>query len=66
MPAANPTNKIFTAGIISKPHSEKAAIVAPALVKWLAERGVGVRCDGETAAYLGNGARPRNGLSRNS
>jgi len=54
MPAANPISKISTASIISKPNSEKAAMVAPALVKWLAERGVAVRCDAETAAYLGN------------
>jgi len=66
MPAANPNAKISTAGIISKPHSEKAAIVAPALVKWLAGRGVGVRCDAETAAFLGNGAGPKNGLPRES
>lgn len=64
MPAANPTNKISTAGIISKPHSEKAAIVAPALVEWLAERNVGVRCDAETAAYLANGAALQRGLPR--
>jgi NAD+ kinase len=64
MPAANPINKISTAGIISKPKSEKAAIVAPALVKWLAERGVGVRCDAETAAYLGNGIYSQRGLPR--
>jgi NAD+ kinase len=64
MPAANPIHKISTAGIISKPHSEKAAIVAPALVQWLAERGVGVRCDAETAAFLGGGGGPKNGLPR--
>jgi NAD+ kinase len=64
MPAANPTNKISTAGIISKPHSEKAAIVAPALVEWLAERNVGVRCDAETSAYLANGAALLRGLPR--
>src|SRR6185295_9343391 len=64
MPAANPTHKITTAGIISKPHSEKAATVAPALVKWLAERGVGVRCDAETAAFLASGLGPKNGLPR--
>ena len=56
MPAANPIHnppgKISTSGIISKPRSEKAAIVAPALVKWLAERGVGARCDVETSGYL--------------
>ncbi len=56
MPAANPIHKISTAGIISKPHSEKAATVAPALVKWLADRGVGVRCDVETAAFLASSA----------
>lgn len=64
MPAANLTNKISTAGIISKPHSEKAAIVAPALVEWLAERSVGVRCDAETAAYLANGTALQRGLPR--
>jgi NAD+ kinase len=64
MPAANPTNKISIAGIISKPHSEKAAIVAPALVKWLAERGVGVRCDVETSAYLKAGVGLQKGLPR--
>lgn len=64
MPAANPTNKISTAGIISKPRSEKAAIVAPALVKWLAERGVEVRCDAETSAYLEDGAGVQKGLPR--
>jgi len=55
-PITNPSSKISTAGIISKPHSEKAALVAPALVKWLAERGVGVRCDVETAAFLASSA----------
>lgn len=64
MPAANPTNKISTAGIISKPHSERAAVVAPSLVKWLAERGVGVRCDAETSAYLESGADMQRGLPR--
>jgi NAD+ kinase len=68
MPAVDPTNKpptkISTAGIISKPHSEKGKIVAPALVKWLAERGVGARCDAETAAYLEGGAGSARGLPR--
>ncbi len=66
MPAANPINKpqISTAGIISKPHSERAAVVAPVLVNWLAERGVGVRCDAETAAFLESGAGSNNGLPR--
>ena len=56
MQAANPTTKISTAGIISKPRSERAAAVAPALVEWLAARGVGVRYDPETAGYLAQGA----------
>jgi NAD+ kinase len=64
MPAANPIHRISTAGIISKPNSEKAAMVAPALVKWLAERGVGVRCDAETSAYLKSGAGLQRGLPR--
>ena len=51
MPAANPT-KIATAGIVSKPRSDQAARVAPELVRWLAQRGVDVRCDPETAGYL--------------
>jgi len=52
MQAANPTTKISTAGIISKPRSERAAAVAPVLVEWLEKRGVGVRYDPETAGYL--------------
>src|ERR1700688_2946116 len=56
MQAAKPITKISTAGIISKPRSEQAARVAPALVEWLAARGVGVRCDPETAGYLTQGA----------
>ena len=39
-------------------------MVAPALVKWLAEHGVGVRCDAETAAYLDTGAGLQRGLPR--
>jgi len=56
MPSANRANKISTAGIISKPRSEEAARVTPVLVQWLAERGVSVRSDPETAAYLANAA----------
>ena len=51
MPAANPTNKISTAGIISKPRSEQAAQVAPALVSGWRSAGSG-SLDAETAAYL--------------
>jgi len=56
MQAARPTTKISIAGIISKPRSEQAARVAPALVEWLAGHGVGVRYDPETAVYLAQGS----------
>ena len=49
MPAA----KITTAGIVSKPHSEQAARVVPALAEWLAGRGIAMRMDPETAEYAG-------------
>jgi len=61
MPSANPAGNILTAGIISKPRSEPAARVAPTLVKWLAERGVEVRCDPETASYLARGTGTESG-----
>jgi NAD+ kinase len=67
MPSANPAGNIATAGIISKPRSDEAAQVAPALVKWLAERGVNGRCDPETAAYLmpgGAGGIPRSSVAQ--
>jgi NAD+ kinase len=67
MPSANPPVNIATAGIISKPRSDEAARVAPVLVKWLAERGINVRCDPETAAYLMQGSGPAaGGIPRNS
>jgi NAD+ kinase len=49
---ANPAANIAVAGIVSKPRSAEAARVAPVLVNWLANRGLDVRCDAETAAYL--------------
>ena len=49
MPAIN------TVGICSKPNSAPAAGVAPQVVSWLRERGVGIRADEETAGYA-NGA----------
>lgn len=61
MPAANP-DKIATAGIISKPRSDQAARVAPALAQWLSERGIGIRCDPETAGYLARSGFPREGV----
>ena len=49
-----------TIGIISKPNVAKAAEVVPALVRWLRERGMEVRCDQHTAAYAGeDGGLPR-------
>ena len=62
MPAANPAVKISTVGVISKPRSEEAVRIVPELVEWLARRGVAVRADPETAAYLGSA----NGLPRSS
>jgi NAD+ kinase len=47
MPAIN------TVGICSKPHSTPAAGVAPQLVAWLRQRGIGIRADEETAGYAG-------------
>jgi NAD+ kinase len=45
MPAIN------TVGIIAKPRSELAARIVPELIEWLAERGVGVRLDPQSASY---------------
>ncbi len=42
---------VRTIGIISKPGVEKAFEVVPALLEWLRARGIGVRCDEETATY---------------
>ncbi|MFB3776532.1 MAG: NAD(+)/NADH kinase [Bryobacteraceae bacterium] len=40
-------------GLISKPHTSKAAEVVPALVDWLSARGLSLRIDEATAAYAG-------------
>jgi len=42
---------IDTVGIIAKPRSELAARIVPELIEWLAERGVGVRLDPQSANY---------------
>lgn len=42
---------IESAGIISKPRSERAARIVPELVRWLEERGIALRLDPETAGY---------------
>jgi len=45
MPAIN------TVGIVAKPRSELAARIVPEVIGWLAERGVGVRLDPDSAGY---------------
>ena len=42
---------INTVGIVAKPRSELAARIVPEMLGWLAERGVGVRLDPESAGY---------------
>jgi len=51
---------IKTIGIYSKPNSQAAAEIVPALLEWLHARSIAIRCDEETALYAG-GVR---GLSR--
>jgi len=51
---------IKAVGIISKPDVEAAAGLVPKLIAWLAQRGLTVRYDEETAAYAGT----RDGLPR--
>ncbi len=48
---------IKTVSIISKPNAPRARTVVPGLVAWLAERGVAVRADAETATCMEAGAR---------
>ena len=51
---------IDTVGILSKPRSDQAARMVPEMIAWLAQRGVRVRLDPETAAYAGrDDALPR-------
>lgn len=42
---------VRTVGLISKPGSPTGAEVVPKLIAWLRDRGLHIRCDGETAAY---------------
>jgi NAD+ kinase len=51
---------IRTVGIISKPDVAAAAGLVPKLIAWLAQRGLTVRYDEETAGYAGT----RDGLPR--
>ncbi len=41
-------------GVISKPRAPEAARTVPGLIEWLRARGIQVRCDEPTAAYLGS------------
>ncbi len=43
--------EIATVGIISKPHMAQATELVCDLLKWLDERGIGYRCDEQTAQY---------------
>jgi NAD+ kinase len=43
---------VRTVGIVSKPGAEQAHEVVPALMAWLAERGIAVRCDEQTTEYF--------------
>lgn len=43
---------IKTIGVFSKPDAPPAAELAPRLIEWLRARGISVRCDAETAAYV--------------
>jgi len=52
---------IETVGLVSKPHTAKAAEVVPSLAAWLSARGITLRMDDVTAAYAGR----TGGLSRN-
>ncbi|MGA2145386.1 MAG: NAD(+)/NADH kinase [Bryobacteraceae bacterium] len=61
MPAIN------TVGIISKPNSEAARQIVPALIEWLRARSITVRCDGLTAGYApGEAAIPRDDVPEGS
>ena len=45
-----------TVGIVSKPGAERARTLVPELLDWLKARGIGARCDDQTALYADNGA----------
>jgi NAD+ kinase len=46
-------------GIISKPNAPAAGDLIPKLIDWLDRRGIGVRMDELTAAYIGAAGLPR-------
>jgi NAD+ kinase len=43
---------IRTVGLISKPKIQRATEIVTGLLRWLEERGVGYRCDAQTARYV--------------
>lgn len=45
------SHKVGTVGIVSKPGVDRAHAIVPALIDWLAERGISVRMDEQTAHY---------------
>jgi NAD+ kinase len=51
---------IRTVGVVSKPNSDEASDLVPALLKWLDARGIAVRLDENTAVY----AKRAEGLPR--
>jgi NAD+ kinase len=56
---------IKAVGLMAKPNSELAAKVVPELLSWLDQRGITVRYDQESAAYLGrDGGVPRNDVAK--
>src|SRR5258708_35404301 len=46
-------------GVISKPNAPAAGELIPKLIDWLQRRGIGVRIDEATAAYIGEVGLPR-------
>ncbi|MGH9665415.1 MAG: NAD(+)/NADH kinase [Bryobacteraceae bacterium] len=42
-----------TVGIVSKPGADRARTLVPELLDWLAAKGIGARCDEQTALYAG-------------
>jgi NAD+ kinase len=50
---------IRTVGLISKPGSQAAGDVLPGLIEWLAGRRITVRCDEQSAFYMGVAGIPR-------
>jgi NAD+ kinase len=50
---------IKAVGLISKPNSDAAAEIVPKLLAWLGARGIEIRCDEQSAFYVGAAGIPR-------